>query len=143
MKTLVEKELDNLQAQGIIEPVVFSEWAAPIVPVLKADKTSVRICGDFKLTVNRVAKLDRYPIPKIYDLFSNLAGGKYFTKLDLSQAYLQVCLDEPSKSLVVVNMHKGLFRYNRMPYGISSAPARIMESLLKGIPHVVSYLDDI
>ena len=146
MKTLVEKELNNLQVQGIIEPVVFSEWAAPIVPVLKADKTSVRICGDFKLTVNRVAKLDRYPIPKVYDLFSNLAGGKYFTKLDLSQAYLQVCLDEPSKSLVVVNTHKGLFRYNCMPYGISSAPAifqRIMESLLKGIPHVVSYLDDI
>ena len=47
---------------------------------------------------------------------------------------------------MVVNTHKGLFRYNRMPYGISSAPAifqRIMESLLKGIPHVVSYLDDI
>ena len=103
------------------------------MPVLKADKTSVQICGDFKLTVNRVAKLDRYPIPKVYDLFLNLAGGKYFTKLDLSQAYLQVCLDEPSKSLVVVNTHKGLFRYNRMPYGI----------LLKGIPHVVSYLDDI
>ena len=146
MKALVEKELDNLKAQGIIEPVAFSEWAAPIVPVLKADKTSVRLCGDFKLTVNRVAKLDRYPIPKVYDLFSNLSGGKYFTKLDLSQAYLQVSLDEHSKSLAVVNTHKGLFRYNRLPYGISSAPAifqRIMESLLKGIPHVVSYLDDI
>ena len=146
MKTLVEKELDNLISQGIIEPIAFSEWAAPIVPVLKADKTSVRICGDFKLTVNRVAKLDRYPIPKVYDLFSSLAGGRYFTKLDLSQAYLQIGLDDQSKSLVVVNTHKGLFRYNRLPYGISSAPAifqRIMESLLKGIPHVVSYLDDI
>ena len=143
---LVEKELDNLKAQGIIEPVAFSEWAAPIVPVLKADKTSVRICGDFKLTVNRVAKLDRYPIPKFYDLFSNLSGGKYFTRLDLSRAYLQVCLDEQPKSLVVVNTHKGLFRYNHLPYGISLAPAifqGIMESLLKGIPHVVSYLDDI
>ena len=146
MKTLVEKELDNLKAQGIIEPVVFSEWAAPIVPVLKADKTSVRICGDFKSTINRVAKLDRYPIPKISDLFSNLSGGRYFTKLDPSQAYLQVCLDEQSKSHVVVNTHKGLFWYNRLPYGISSAPAifqRIMESLLKGIPRVVSNLDDI
>ena len=43
MKILVEKELDNLISQGIIEPIAFSEWAAPIVPVLKADKTSVRI----------------------------------------------------------------------------------------------------
>ena len=145
-ETLVEKELDNFISQGIIEPIAFSEWAAPIVPVLKADKTSVRICGDFKLTVNRVAKLDRYPIPKVYDLFSSLAVGRYFTKLDLSQAYLQIGLDDQSKSLVVVNTHKGLFQYNCLPYGISLAPAifqRIMESLLKGIPHVVSYLDDI
>ena len=62
MRALVEKELDRLVAEGIVEPVTFSEWAAPIVPVLKADKASVRICGDFKLTVNRIAKLDRYPI---------------------------------------------------------------------------------
>jgi len=94
-----------------------------IAPDLKADKTSVRICGDFKLTVNRVDKLDRYPIPKTHDLFSSLAGGKYFTKLDLSQAYLQVCLDEESKPLVVVNIHKSLFCYNHLPNGIRSAPA--------------------
>ena len=56
--------------------------------VLKADKASVHICGYFKLAVNKVciAKLERYSIPKIEDLFSSLAGGKYFTKLDLSQA---------------------------------------------------------
>ena len=96
LDNLVEKQLDNLISQGIIEPIAFSEWAAPIVPVLKADKTSVRICGDFKLTVNRVAKLDRYPIPKVYDLFSSLAGGRYFTKLDLSQAYLQIGLEVTS-----------------------------------------------
>jgi len=114
--------------------------------VLKADKFTVRNCGDFKLTVNRVARLDRYPIPKISDLFARLAGGKYFTKLDLSQAYQQVCLDERSKALVVINTHRGLFRYNRLPYGISSAPAifqRTMEALLQGVPKVVVYLDDI
>ena len=79
-------------------------------------------------------------------MFASLVGGKYFTKLDLSQAYLQVCLDEQSKSLVVVNTPKGLFHYNRLPYGISSAPAifqRLMESVLRGIPQVVVYLDDI
>ena len=116
MRELVEKELDNLKSQGIIEPVSFFEWAAPIVPVLKANKASVCICGDFKLTVNKVAKLERYPIPKIKDLFSSLADGKYFTKLDLSQAHLQVCLDEQSKSLVVMNTPKGLFRYNRLSF---------------------------
>ena len=145
MKPLVEKELERLEEEGVIEPISFADWAAPIVPVLKSNKT-VRICGDFKLTVNKVSKLDRYPIPRIDDLFSKLAGGKLFSKLDLSQAYLQVCLEEEAKKFVVVNTHKGLYRYNRLPYGISSAPGifqRTMESLLQGIPQVVVYLDDI
>ena len=106
---------------------------------------SVRICGDFKGTINPVSKLDRYPIPKLEDLFTKLAGGKAFTKLDLSQAYQQVRLDDNSKQYVVINTHKGLFRYTRLPYGISSAPGifqRVMDNLLKGIPGVVVYLDD-
>ena len=89
----VEAELDKLVAEGTIEPVEHSEWAAPIVAVLKPDKQRVRICGDFKQTVNPVAKLDKYPIPRVEDLFSKLAGGKAFTKLDLSQAYLQLPLE--------------------------------------------------
>ena len=64
MRTKVEAELDRLQEQGIIEPVTFSDWATPIVPVLKRDK-SVRICGDFKMTVNRASRLEKYPIPKL------------------------------------------------------------------------------
>ena len=114
MKPMVEKELERLVEQGILSPVQFAEWAAPVVPVLKSDKQSVRICGDFKLTVNQVAKLDRYPIPKADDLLANLASGVPFTKLDLSQAYQQVCLDEESKKLVVINTHKGLFQFNRL-----------------------------
>ncbi len=124
-----------------------AEWAAPIVTVVKKDeKKSIRICGDFKCTVNSASKLDRYPIPKIEDLFASIAGGKSFTKLDMSQAYQQVELDEDSKQYVVINTHKGLFRYNRRPFGISSAPGifqRIMEGLLQDIPRVVVYLDDI
>ena len=145
MKPLVEKELDCLEKEGVIDPIPFADWAAPIVPVLKSNKT-VRICGDFKLTVNKECKLDRYPIPRIEDLFAKLSGGKLFSKLDLSQAYQQICLEEESKKFVVVNTHKGLYRFNRLLYGISSAPGifqRTMESLLQGIPHVVVYLDDI
>lgn len=142
----VEKELDRLVEEGTLEPVEFSEWAAPIVAVLKQDKQSVRVCGDFKQTINPIAKLDRYPIPRIEDLFAKLSGGKSFTTLDLSQAYLQVPLDEESRKLVVVNTQKGLYRYTRLPYGVSSAPGifqRLMETVLQGIPHVIVYLDDI
>lgn len=142
----VEKELDRLVEEGTLEPVEHSEWASPIVAVLKQDKQSVRICGDFKQTVNPASKLDRYPIPRIQDLFARLSGGKLFTKLDLSQAYLQVPLDEESKKLLVINTQKGLFRYTRLPYGVSSAPGifqRLMETVLQGIPNVVVYIDDI
>lgn len=145
MKPKVEAELERLLKEKIIEPVQFSNWAAPIVPVLKPDG-SVRICGDYKLTVNRVSKLEQYPIPKIEDLFAILAGGERFTKLDMSHAYQQVVLDEGSKEYVTINTHKGLFRYNRLPFGVSSAPAifqRTMEGLLQGIPNVAIYLDDI
>ena len=146
MRTLVDKELDRLVEEGVIEPVQFADWAAPIVPVLQSDKASVRICGDFKLTVNLASKLDRYPIPKIEDLLAKLAGGKMFTQLDMSQAYQQLPLDEQSKSYVIVNTHRGLFRYNRLPFGVASAPGifqRTMENLLQGLPNVVVYLDDI
>ena len=115
------------------------------MPVLKPDKT-VRICGDFKQTINKFSKLERYPIPKIEDLFTKLSGGTSFTKLDLSQAYQQVELDDDSKVYTVINTHRGLFRFNSLPFGVSSAPAifqRTMECLLNGIPQVIVYLDDI
>ena len=141
----MEAELDRLKEQNVIEPVTFSEWAASIVPVLK-NNNSVCICGDFKLTVNPVTKLDHYPIPKIEDLFTKLSGGVTFSKLDLSQAYQQLQLEEESKKYIVINSHHGLFCYNRLPFGVSSAQGifqRTMESLLHEIPRTIVYLDDI
>ena len=146
MKGKVEAELQRLQDQGIISPVKYSKWAAPIVPVLKQDKKTVRICGDYKLTANRASRMEHYPLPKVDDLFATLAGGVLFTKLDMSQAYLQLAVDDQSKELLTINTHKGLFVYNRLPFGVSSAPGifqRTMESLLNGIPNVLVYLDDI
>ena len=104
-----------------MEPVELADWAAPIVAVVKRDKTSVRICGHFSTTVNPVSKLDRYPIPKSSDLFTKLGKGKFFSKLDLSHAYQQLPLDSESKKYVVINMHKGLFRYTQLPFGVASA----------------------
>jgi len=139
----VEEELDRLQEEGIIEQVQYTEWAAPIVPVLIA---ALRICGDFKATVNKASKLDRYPIPKVEDLFAALSQGTSFTKLDVRQAYQQIKLDDDSKKYVVVNTHKGLFCYNRLRCGVLPALGifqQVMECFLKDIPRVVVYLDDL
>ena len=64
LRSKVETELSRLEGQGVIEPVTFSDWAAPTVPVVKRDGT-VRICGDYKLAVNTVAKTDSYSIQSV------------------------------------------------------------------------------
>ena len=134
-----------MEQQGIISPVQHSQWAAPIVPVPKNDGT-VRICGDFKTTINQVSVTETYPLPRVDDLFADLSGGKFFTKLDMSNAYLQLPLSDESKQYVTINTHKGLFQFNRLPFGVSSAPAifqRTMETLLRGLSGVSVYQDDV
>ena len=143
----VDQALEKLLYEGILEPVQFSEWAAPIVPVEKRDG-SIRVCGDYKLTVNQVALVDTYPLPLLQDIFASLANGKSFTKLDLAHAYQQLPLDDDSRPYTTINTHKGLFRYTRLPFGVAAAPApaifqRTMESLLGDLSHVCIYLDDI
>ena len=134
LRQKIEAELDRLEKQGVIKPVQFSDWAAPIVPVIKRDGT-VQICGDYKLIINTAVKLEVYSLPRIKDLFASLAGGKTFTKLDLSHAYLQGKLDEKSKQYINVNTHRGLFQYQRLSFGLASVPAifpQLMASLLQG-----------
>ena len=141
----VEDELDRLVAEGTLVPVAFSEWATPIVPVLKRNG-SVRICGDYKQTANLAIKVDKYPLPHADDLFAKLAGSSHYAKLDLSHAYSQLVLAAESRPLTTISTSKGLFAYTRLPFGISSAPAlfqRIMEQLLQGIQKTAVYLDDI
>ena len=75
-----------------------------------------------------------------------MSGGTLYTKLDLSHAYLQLQLDESAKDYLVINTHKGLYEYTRLPFGVSSAPAifqRTMENILQGIEHTAVYIDDI
>ncbi|KAL6455440.1 hypothetical protein MHYP_G00004880 [Metynnis hypsauchen] len=145
IKRKVEAALEDLVKSGVLEAVSISEWATPIVPVLKRDG-AVRICGDFKVTVNLVLSVEQYPLPHIDDLFTGLAGGQRFSKIDLSQAYLQMPVDEKSKELLTIVTHKGLFRYQRLCFGITSAPSlfqRAMDQVLSGLSSVQCYLDDI
>jgi transposase InsO family protein len=141
----VKEEIQRNVERGIMERIDTSPWAAPIVPIRKPTG-KIRICGDFKVTINSQILVDQHPIPSIDELLTRLNNGEKFTKLDLTDAYLQVELDEPSKQLVVINTPLGLFRYNRMPFGVANAPAifqRIMDQVLAGITNSIAYLDDI
>ena len=89
----IETELERLENQGTIKPVEFSDWATPIEPIVKSD-SSVRICGDYKLTVNKASRMDSFPIPKVDELLAKFAGGQKYPELDLSHAYEQILLDE-------------------------------------------------
>ena len=118
LKGKVKQELEQLESTGIISPVQFADWAALIIPVVKTDGT-IRVCGDYKVTVKQAAKVDTSPLPRIEDLLASLGRGKLFTKLDLAHAYQQIPLNEESKRY---NTHKGLIQYNRLPFGVASAP---------------------
>ena len=104
----LEQELKRLEEKGILKKVSHSDWAAPIVPVPKKDG-KVRVCGDYKVTVNQSLDVDQYPLPKSDNLFATLANGKTFSKLDLSQAYQQMVLDDASANFLTINTHLGLF----------------------------------
>ena len=141
---LVEAELDFLVANDILEKVDTSEFATPIVPVLKKNNR-VRICGDFSVTVNKLIEKDEHPLSTIEKLLIKLSGGLYFSKIDLKQAFLQMKVDAESSKLLTLSTHRGLYRAKRLMPGVESGPAnwqRYIESLLADL-NVSVLLDDI
>ena len=87
LKDVVEKEIGRLEAAGILKPVSHSDWASPLVIVPKPDGR-IRICGDYKNTVNPVIEDEIFPIPTPDELFAAMEGGQKFSKIDLSRAYM-------------------------------------------------------
>ena len=138
IRDAISKELDHLEQQGIIKKVTHSKWAAPIVLVPKKDGR-YRICRDYKVTIYQALEVDQYPLPLHEDLFATLRGGKVFSKLDLSQAYLQLQLDETSTKYTTISTHQGLYAYNHLPFGVASAPAvfqKLMDTVTSSLQKV-------
>ncbi|EPB74304.1 hypothetical protein ANCCEY_06606 [Ancylostoma ceylanicum] len=129
----------------VIAPVTHSEWAAPIVCVRKSNG-KLRVCADFSTGLNRALESFDYPLPVPEDIFATLNGGAVFSQIDLSDAYLQIELSDESKKMVVINTHRGLFQYNRLPFGMKKALGifqQIMNKMITGLRGVTTYLDDI
>ena len=106
----------------------------------------VRICGDYKPTVNTQIEIAHHPLPTVELITSKLSGNTVFSKIDLKTAFQQLELDEASKELCTVNTNKGLFKVNRLLFGVASSPAlwqRTMDSILINLPEVCCFVDDI
>lgn len=145
LRDKVNRELDRMVSLGILKPVNYSDYASPIVPVLKRNG-SIRICADYSVTINKQLQVEKYPLPTIQELFTKLHGGEQFSKLDLSMAYNQCKIDEDSQHVTCINTPRGLFNYTRLTFGLSSAPAifqRTMESIVGNMDGVLLFLDDV
>ncbi|XP_062558187.1 uncharacterized protein K02A2.6-like [Armigeres subalbatus] len=118
----VEHELNEAEEKGVITKCDSSDWGTPVVPVLKHDGESIRLCGDYKVTVNKFVKDVRHPLPRIEEVMGKLNGGKKFSKLDLSRAYNQFELSDESrkKKVQYSNKRSGI----KVPKKIRSVPEK-------------------
>lgn len=144
-KQQVKEELQRMVKEGVLTPVTYSKWATPI-RVVKKDDGSLRICGDYRATVNVAIDVDTYPLPTATEAFVKLSGGRVFSKLDLKQAYTQLKVDQKTAELLTLNTPLGLMRMNRLAFGVSAAPGifqRVMSSALADMEGVACLLDDV
>jgi len=148
IKPLVIRKLNLLINQGLLErvPPGGSEWASPLV-VVRKDDGDIRICGDYKLGVNSRICCDSYPTPSIEMALNNLAGAKFFAKIDLKGAYHQIEMSPEARAITTINTPIGLLRWTCLPYGIKTASAifqRAIESTIgTDTPGIIIYQDDI
>ena len=144
LRAAVEAELDRMVANNELSPVLSSQWATPVIP-LRRPGGAVRLCGDYRVTVNPSLEMAHYPLPHLEEMVSEI-NGKYFFVVDLHRAYLQMPIAVESQGVLTWNTHKGFFKCLRMPYGIASAPAifqNFIETILKGLSKVRVLIDDV
>jgi len=145
LRAAVKEEIERLLALGYVEKINYSNWGTPIVCVKKSSG-KIRLCGDYKVTLNPLLAEMSMPTICVEDLLAEIDKAKWFSKIDLEGAYLQLKLSENAKPLTTINTPYGLYQYTRLPFGVKTAPAIFQSTMLKimnGISGIVIYLDDI
>ncbi|GJR02645.1 putative reverse transcriptase domain-containing protein [Tanacetum coccineum] len=118
------EQLQELQNKGFIRPS-HSPWGAPMLFVKKKDG-SMRMCIDYR-ELNKLTVKNRYPLPRIDDLFDQLQGVRYFSKIDLQSGYHHLRLHEDDIPKTAFRMRYRHFEFTVMPFGLTNAPAFFME----------------
>ena len=141
----VQTELQRMEALGVIakvnEPI---EWCARMVVVPKKSG-AICICVDFR-PLNESVLREVHPLPKVEDTLAKLTGATIFSKLDANSGFWQVPLGKNSCHLTTFITPFGRYQFNRLPFGISSAPEHFQKQtnqILEGQEGVLCHMDDI
>jgi hypothetical protein len=141
----LKMQLNELLKKGYIHPSV-SPWGAPILFVKKKEET-LRLCIDFK-KLNKVTIKNKYPSPRIDDLFDQLKGARIFLKIELRSGYHQVRIKEEDLIKTTFRKRYGHYEFTVVPFGLSNSPINFM-CLMNGVfreyldKFVILFLDDI
>lgn len=144
----IKKEVDKLLKQGIIRESI-SPWSCPVHIIPKkpdaSGKVKWRLVIDYRRLNERTVE-DKYPLPNICDILDKLGRAQYFTTLDLASGYHQVEMHPNDIEKTAFSTERGHYEFLRMPFGLKNAPSkfqRLMDSILRGVENVFTYLDDV
>ena len=141
-RDVMNSEIKEMLELGVIEKSV-SPYSSPVVLVPKKDG-SVRFCIDFR-KLNKVTEFNAEPMPNMEEVINRMSGNKFFTRMDCSKGYWQVCLPDNCKHLTAFEIPQGLFQFKTMPFGLVNSGAtfcRLMRQVLANVPNVDSFVDD-
>ena len=145
LRARVKDELNRMEKMGVIRKISKpTEWCAGMVVVPKKSG-AIRICVDLK-PLNETVKREIHPIPIVDEIMAQLAGSKIFSKLDANSGFWQIPLAKPSQPLTTFVTPFGRYCFNKLPFGITSAPEvyqKRMNDILEGLPGVLCLIDDI
>jgi len=145
LRAKVQEELKRMENLGVISKVSTpTPWCAGMVVVPKTNG-AVRICVDLK-PLNESVLREVHPLLKVETTLAQLSEAKVFSKLDTNSGFWQISLDSDSRLLTTFLTPFGRYCFNKLPFGISSAPKhfqRRMSNILTGLPGVVCHVDDI
>ncbi|CAF1453980.1 unnamed protein product, partial [Didymodactylos carnosus] len=145
-RRIMENQIIELEQQDIIEDSS-SEWASPVVLVMKKDGT-IRMCVDYR-RLNSVTKTDQYPVPRMEDILTHFSQKQYFSTFDCNKGFHQIELaTDDDKQKTAFRSHLGLKQYKRMPFGLKNGSAifqRVMDKILKQYNWKLAlvYVDDL